>query len=366
MQSNILKKEWIKDQIKELLNEIEVPQIREQISNFFIKKVLDYLNEIDELNSQILKKKVDSEKLQDKLDRLNTEILECGYQLEESISDKHIIRKVKDKFRQLVGPWIYKSIILKRAYEKPCGYPGDYKLLELIYDNRPISKNIGAYFDNYFLKSQYAIAVRIRKDRLREILRDYINKENLNRINILNIACGSCREIRELLPNLNTKKSIIFTCLDWDKEALKFSKDALSPLTIKKNNIKFKFIKENIMNVIRNRSITKSLNKQNLIYSIGLIDYLPNVALQKLIYVMYQLLEKNGMLILTHKNKEKAFPAVPPDWACDWKFVSRNKDEVVELFYDSGISGFSLSINSDEFEYIYYFMLRKTKNKEVL
>jgi len=352
-----LRRELIAIQISELLNEIKESEIKKLISDFFLKDILNHISEIIKITRHLSKEKEYSEEIERKLDQLNTQILLKGYCLEELFSDKGIMQKVKDNFRQLLGTWIYKSVIMKRAFEKPRGYPGDYKMIEIVYDNKPISKNIGAYFDNYFLKSPYAVAVRIRKDRLREMLLSFLNGTKLSKINILNIACGSCREIKELLSNLTTKSSITFSCFDWDEEALKFSQDILLP--IKPKNIEFKFIKEDIMNLIKNDKCAESIGNQDLIYSIGLIDYLPDRVLKKLIYALFQLLQNDGKLILTHKNKDKTFPPVPPDWACDWKFVPRNKEEMIKLFYSCDIPIFSLSVDSDDFEYIYYFTLTK-------
>jgi len=358
-QKYTLRKELIKAQIAELVDEIKEPEMKTLVSDFFLKDMLTHISEVIKIIQHLSEEKQYSEIMERSLDHLNTQILLKGYCLEELMPDRKIMQKVKDKFRQLIGTWIYKSSIVKRGFEKPRGYPGDYKMLEIVYDNKSISKGIGVYFDNNFLKSPYAVAVRIRKNRLREMLQGYINKTTLNRVNILNIACGSCREIKELLPALKTKSSIVFYCLDWDEEALKFSQDTL--LGVAPKNIEFKFIKEDIMNLVKNESSSQTLGKENLIYSIGLIDYLPDMVLKKLIYALYQLLQKDGKLILTHKNRDKTFPPLPPDWFCDWKFVPRNKEEAIHLFYNCGISEFSLNCESDDFGYIYYFTITKKK-----
>lgn len=352
-----LRKELIKTQINELLKEIKSSEVKEQTLQFFLKDILSYIKEIIDIAEEFSYQKKYSLDLQKKFDDLTIQILLKGYCLEELFEDKKITQRIKENFRQLVGTWIYKSAIVKRAYEKPRGYPGDYKMLEIVYDNEPISKDFGIYPDNCFLKSPYAVAVRMRKNRLREILLSFINESRSNKIHILDIACGSCREIKELLSNLKTQSIVTFNCLDWDEEALRFSQDVL--LSIKPKNVEFKFIKEDIMNLIKNDKSSESIGEQDLIYSIGLIDYLPDRVLKKLICVLYQLLKKEGRLILTHKNKEKTFPSLPPDWFCDWKFVPRNKEEVIKLVYTCGISEFSLSSESDDFEYIYYFTIIK-------
>jgi hypothetical protein len=356
IQKKALREKLIKIQTQGLLESIKDIETRKQISDFFLHEVLAYINEIIVLVPHFAKQDYSVE-LEKSLDRINTQILLKGYCLEELLSDNAVMPRVKDNFRQLVGAWVYKSAILKHGFEKPHGYPGDYKMLDMIYDNKPISSNIGSYLDNAFLKSPYAVAIRMRKNRMRELLEKFIGERKLNKLNILNIACGSCREILELLPNLAVGSPVLFTCLDQDEEALNFSRDILLPIA--PQYIKFRFVKEDITNMVKDEKVARSFSGQNLVYSMGLIDYLSDSVSKKAIQALYGLLEKGGKLILTHKNREKTFPSIPPDWFCDWKFVPRNKDEVVKLLYNCGISPFSLSIESDDFGYIYYFTLTK-------
>lgn len=355
-QKAALRNELIKAQIKGLLNEIKNTKVREDVSNFFLKDMLEYVNEINKVITHLLKDDVYSEAIDERLTHLNNQIVLKGYCLEELLSDKIIMQKVRDSFRHLIGVWAYKSPIMKRAFEKPRGYPGDYLMLEAVYDNRPSTKGIGFYFDKYFLNNPYAVAVRCRKDKLREILKKEIQSSSLKTIKIFDIACGSCREIKELSQSLFKDKVVVFTCLDWDEEALVFSRQAVKDFP---SNAKFNFIKEDIMNLIKDHNLINSFDKQDLVYSIGLIDYLPDRVLKKLIYALYQLLKKDGRLILTHKNREKTFPPIPPDWFCDWKFVPRNKEEIIKLFYNCGISGFTLASDSDDFGYVYFITLTK-------
>lgn len=352
-----IRKEVIRTKISGLLENIKKVEIKNHVSRFFSKDILNYMSEMVKLNSQLTKGDVYNLEPDKKLERLTNQILLKGYYLELLLGERSVMERVKDNFRQLLGVWAYKSQIVKHAFDKPRGYPGDYKILEIIYDNKPVSKNIGLCFDNYFLKNPYAVAVRNRKDHLREMLQKFIHETKLAKIHILNIACGSCREIRELVLNLRTEKSIIFTCVDWDEEALKFSQDMLSCRA--PENVKFEFVKEDVMNIIKEKASIQFHDKQNLVYSIGLIDYLPDRVLKRLIQVLYQFLEKDGKLILTHKNREKTFPPIPPDWFCNWKFVPRSKEEVVKIFYNCGIPRSLISVESDDFGYIYYFTITK-------
>lgn len=355
-QKAALRKELIKTQISGLLDEIREPEIKKLVSDFFLDDMLNYINEINKIVPYALKDGVYSEEIEKKITRFNNQIVLKGYCLEELLFDKKVMQKVRDSFRYLIGVWAYKSPIMKRAFEKPRGYPGDYLMLETVYNNHSSAEGIGFYFDKYFLSNPYAIAVRHRKDRLREILKKEIQESPLEVIKIFDIACGSCKEIKELPFELFKNKKVIFTCLDWDDEALEFSKQALKDFPV---NVQFNFVKEDIMNIIKKVNPMNSYGKQDLVYSIGLIDYLPDRVLKVFIKYFYGLLCEKGKLVLTHKNREKTFSPLPPAWFCDWKFVPRNKEEIVGLFYNCGIDKFSLATEVDEFNDIFYFTIGK-------
>ena len=152
-------------------------------------------------------------------------------------------------------------------------------MLEMIYNNQLISEGLGIYFDRWFLDNPYAIAVRNRKEKIKESIRTFLKETALSSINVLNIASGPCREIKELLDDMRLiKKELNFTCVDFDEEAINFSKNRLKSLP---ENLKIEFLKDNVTKLIDSKKYTKFFGKQNLIYSTGLTDYLPDRVLKK-------------------------------------------------------------------------------------
>lgn len=356
-QKAVIRKELMKTQISELLSGIKDRDVRKQVYHFFAVDTLNYITELLRVSSHLSAGNQNLQEAENKFFHLTNQILLKGYRLEEVLGDKILTSKNKELFRFLVGTWAYKSPIVKRAFEKPRGYPGDYLMLETIYNNLPLAKDgIGLYFDKYFLSNSYAVAVRYRKDKLREILHNEINQSVLKTIKIFNMACGSCREIKELPTEIFQNKTVVFTCLDWDEDALDFSRMAVKGLAA---NVKFDFVKEDMMNLIKGPRTASVFEKQDLVYSIGLIDYLPDRVLKLFMQFFYGLLKDKSKLILTHKNKEKTFSPIAPDWFCNWKFVPRNKEEVMKLFYNCGIKNFDLSAEVDEFSDIFYFTITK-------
>lgn len=360
-QKRNLRQQLIKIQVAGLLEEIQEEAVKNQIAEFFLKDMLAYVTDITHLVVRMHAHEEYSHPLQAALDRAQTQILLKGYCLEELLDNQEVVRKVKHYFRTLVGAWVYKSPIVRYGFEKPRGFPGDYKIMEMIYDNKPISKDpSGIYFDYDFLNNPYAVALRQRKDRFREYVHKCITQEGSKSYTVLSIMCGSCREIRESMSAFQAVAPVVFSCLDSDDEALRFAHASLLDAGQAVGEMaEFRFIKENVVDVFNNDALAESLGEQDLVYSVSAADYLSDAAVKKMIPFLYNLLSPRGRLILSHKNSEKTFPAISPDWFCDWHTVSRNKDNILGLIYTCGISKFSLVVESDDFNYIQYFIISK-------
>ncbi|MFC1560098.1 hypothetical protein ACFLZ2_02480 [Candidatus Margulisiibacteriota bacterium] len=318
------------------------------ISEFFHKDLLNYINKLQTISAS----EKDNQAL---FDTLTDEIVAKGHSLEHRINGWAIMKNVKSHFRTLVGPWIYQGLIAKRAFEKPKGYPGDYQLLEIIYDNSPLtpkSNKIGYYSDVYFLKDELALGVRARKDQMSNFLIPYLQQANNSKI--INFASGSAREIREILAEIPLTSKANMTLVDFDEDALAFSKNQLT----KYNNIDFNFMKKDIISLSIKKDKISSLLDQDLVYSIGLIDYLPDRILKHFIQYCYSLLSPKGQIILSHKDQTKYTPLVQ-DWFCDWRFYERTKTSVLRIIEDAGIAKKSIKVLPLSRKSIYSIIINK-------
>jgi hypothetical protein len=97
-------------------------------------------------------------------------------------------------------------------------------------------------------------------------------------------------------------------------------------------NIKITPLKRDILNYAKNTDFFDELGRFDVIYSIGLSDYLPDRVNKKIISNSYAGLSDGGQFIFAHKDKEINFSHLPPEWFCDWVFIPRNKAEVTSLF----------------------------------
>ncbi|MFZ3063863.1 MAG: PilZ domain-containing protein [Nitrospirota bacterium] len=327
-----------------------------KIEHFFKSDVKGFVENLIRLEEEIKDNLRSEDSILNELTTISEEILKKGDELEEIIKNWQSIEKIKDAFRSLVGYWVYQSKIVKMSLKESYGYSGNCITQETIYNNQSISDGLGIYYDKYFLNNPYAIAVQNRKEKMKDLLMDFLKKTEPSSINILNLASGPCREIRELLPDLHSiNKNIKFTCVDFDENAISFSKEKLMPLP---ENIKVEFLKENILRLIAHKDATLMLNKQNLIYSMGLVDYLSDAILKRTIFFAFSLLNNGGKLIITHKDRDKYKP-LDPDWFCDWSFEPRNVDGLIRLINNSGIRDFTIELDWEDSNKILFLTLTK-------
>jgi len=287
--------------------------------------------------------------------KVTKEILNKGDELELLINDNDLIKKIKHTFRHLGARFALESDFVKHAFLKPHGYAGDFNIIETVYDNNVTSPGLGYCVDKIFQQDGYARAVRSRKELMKKYLVDFIKKPGTSDLNILNIACGSCREIREMFKEFifDSEKKVNFTMIDQDKDALNFSKDHLSGSS---DIAAYNFLAHSVYDYVKDPDKYREiLEGQDLVYSIGLADYLPDDALKSLIRFAYSLLKPGGRLVFAHKDS-KNYKPLAPDWWCDWTFYLRNEPEVVDLVQNSGISNFSIKTERENATNIIFFL----------
>lgn len=352
----ILRKSLTTTYTHNLIGGIKEMYKKEKVKEFWDFRFNSYLNHLSTLSSKMDNELITHEDAFSRLFQINNRILKQGDELETFLQDKVLVRKIKRIFRQLCSPWVYRSEIVRYAYEKPRGYPGDYKLLEIIYDKKISSSNIGYCYDNYFLENLYAAAVRNRKDKMKEILSKSFKNTRKDNLSILNLACGSARELKNIFVDEGFEPgfNIVVSLVDRDKEALEFSQEILESSSKK---ISFRFFNHNILDYCKEREKYYSiLGQHDIIYSIGLADYLPERILKQLILFCFNLLRPKGILVIAHKDS-KQYKPLAPDWWCDWSFYHRSEEDVVNMFRNCNI--FNIKVERDPSNIMFFVISEK-------
>ena len=286
-----------------------------------------------------------------KLEEIHERLFQEIHTLESLFPEE--IREIRAQFREETDALFNKSCLMQRARRWFRGYPGDFETLEYIYKGVPPSEEgIGIYLDVYFLTRELAIGVRNRKDHLKAMLTREL-KHRVPQQSILNIACGSCRELYEMIEVLNEKEPIIF-CTDTDEDALNYSANLLFAKNMKKLP---QFINYNALKLVSKENNEKIFGKQDIIYSAGLFDYLKDEGVAKITEALFDLLNPGGIMILPFKDC-RYYNAFDYKWLGDWSaFLQRTPSHVLSIFEKAGIR--DPEIIPSDVPAIKFFIIRK-------
>ena len=350
----------LQNAIVPLLESVDNEDQKNAIKNFWDEYCINYLIKLASIDNLIKRGEVNAPALSNDVLAETDKVLKAGDKLEHNLNDPKLIKKIKDIFRISGAPFGLQSQFVRHAFEKPGGYAGDYEVLEFIYNNKPTSEGFGYCADCTFLADDYAKAVRNRKDTMKKKLKAIL-AGNPKSCKILNIACGASRDLRELFAEstFNLSGKTTFTLIDKSKEALAFSKEKLKDHP---DGTEFVFYAHSVYDYLKKPiKYNELLSGQDVVYSIGLADYIPEDALRKQILFFFDLINPGGQLIIAHKDSKNYHPLLP-DWWADWTFYLRDMDEVINIVKTSGISDYALTVEQEDDTNIVFFIII-TKNK---
>ncbi len=342
-------KNIINNHCETFINEIDNQKIKSVIYDFFYNDCFQYFSTFMQLQHSLQNDAITQDSATEIIIDKTNEILQKGHRLQEYLEKSgytHLVDSIKKIFRKIGVHWGVESRLLAHAFFKPRGYAGDYIIIENIYNNISSSQGLGFCIDQTFLRDDYAVAVRSRMEKMKHVLNNFISNADYD-LNIVNIACGSSREIRHLLEeqSLPDSSEITFTLIDNDQEALTFSREKIDPHLY--GSITCRYIQQNVYDYIYSPDEHAEIfNDPDLVYSIGLADYLSDETFKKFISFTYRILKKNGTLIIAHKDSKNYNP-LSADWWCNWTFNLRNEKEVVALIKNSGIDNYEISIERE-------------------
>ena len=280
-------------------------------------------------------------------------VLEACAEFERGVKDKDIIRNARIRFREKTNHILSKSYCLNRARTWPQGSQGDHKTLEVIYKNTPLSEGIGHYIDLCALNFQLGEGVRNRIKMLEGMLGDEIQQRQLPFV--MNIGCGSCRELMGIAPEITDSEARII-CVDNDNDALAYAQDRLDYVGILPQVVLRKY---NALRMFDDETNMAEFGKQDIIYSVGLFDYLPDDFLVKLLRALYNLLNPGGKLIAAFKDASR-YRSQDYHWLVDWDgFLQRNGDDFRRILSEATIPSMAIEEKREDSGVIVFYTITK-------
>ncbi|NPA95750.1 MAG: cyclic nucleotide-binding domain-containing protein [Thermodesulfobacteria bacterium] len=259
-----------------------------------------------------------------------------------NVFDEEFLNYVWGYVFKEIFPYFMRSRFAQRAYFKPKGYAGDFLMMEAIYRNEPDGEGpLGLLIDRYCLDTPPARAVRERRRLLSGLIEDEVRSKLVrgtysanDKIRIMNLACGSNRELFDFLARFDRTEVIEALCIDADKDALTYT---AMEVNVFPHLAGIKLMQENVVKWAIGRS-KHDFEKQDIIYSAGLTDYLDDRLFTRLVKRAWEYLKPGGILILSNfsiNNPNKAWM----DHILQWKLIHRSESDMKRLFQAGGFGG---------------------------
>lgn len=255
------------------------------------------------------------------------------------------IHKLKQIFIKRVRGIFLRGDYNQWSFSKPFGYTGDFKIVDDIYQNNPTTTGFERLFDNYFQMTAISVAVRNRKEDFKRIIINFINEREGQKLRIMDLACGSCRDIKEILSSgALVNKNVVFDCYDQETRAIKFAKNLLTGFSnvnfFQKNALRLSVVKD-ISQIIK--------EKYDFIYVSGLFDYLSSKICSCLIRNLRKLLNNNGILTVSNVRDKYSNPSIYyMGWLGDWILIYRDDEEFKKIFTEVGFMENELKIQYEQ------------------
>lgn len=228
-------------------------------------------------------------------------------------------------------PYVLLSPLAERSYTKPRGYAGDFLTIEEMYRNEPHGTGrLGPFIDRIMHSLPPVQAARNRRGLLSGLIGETLDRVADGPVRITSLACGPAREILDVFDGprgAEARERLFVTALDIDHEALALLSARLSEAGLAANVTP---VRANLIHVCTGRHAIDQ-PPQDLVYSIGLIDYFADPFVVGLMDWIHGQLRPGGRTVLGNfapENPAKAFM----DHVLDWKLIHRTPQDMDRLF----------------------------------
>jgi len=256
-------------------------------------------------------------------------VLLLNDEIGDSSSESLLVRdEIGARVQREFLPYLLLTRVGERMYSKPRGYAGDYMTIEWMYRNEPDGAGrLGPLLDSAILDAPAICAVRNRIGLMAEEVLSFISANEIQRTRVTSLACGPARELFAVLEQLDDASRLEATLIDIDLESLAYVSNQLEKRKLRRH---FGLVHGNLVYLATGKQ-SLDLSDQDLVYSIGLIDYFSDKFVIQLLNYIHDLLRPGGKVILGnfHVNDPcKAFG----DYVLDWRFTRRTEEDMNRLY----------------------------------
>jgi extracellular factor (EF) 3-hydroxypalmitic acid methyl ester biosynthesis protein len=257
---------------------------------------------------------------------------ERGNQLVMSMDQDGILWRAAKHYTELVlTPDFSLGAFARRAYEKPLGYPGDFEVMNMAYDWRHEGKRLAEKFVHRIgLEVGRCIATRMTV--MRQAMAETAPAGGRDVARIASLGCGPAREVIDYLKAPRLSYPVEFTLIDQDRSALSQAYERSLPEVMRHHGTAVvSCVHASFAQLLSAGELFGKFPDQDLIYSVGLVDYLAPRRAKELVHSLYDHLAPGGRLIVANLKAGASSTLWPMEFIADWSLIYRTDRDLLDL-----------------------------------
>jgi len=263
---------------------------------------------------------------------------------ESFYDDNNLLAIAKTFTENMITEQIIGAPLADRCYNKPLGYPGDYVSMLHIYASEYLgSTSFDAMIHKLMSELPLASGVRTRKDKIFTILKEQTSrvmeensaKNDQRFFSATSLGCGPAVEISDYAKWFSNSKyasnKVSWTLIDQEERALSQAySGAHKAIGSNTPNFSARCVYMSFLQMLKDTDNVIDSESQDIIYSIGLFDYLKRNQSQRLVKSLFDKIKPGGSLIICNAlapNESQWFA----EFVLDWTLIYRNSEDLMDL-----------------------------------
>lgn len=256
------------------------------------------------------------------------------------VNDREVREATKEFTEMVLTPEMRLGAIWDRSYAKPLGYPGDFEIMNQVYDWERRGHNAYEML-MHRVGLEVAECIRTRMEVVRSHIADVVHARGRERpARITSLGSGPAREVEAFLSShTGSGHRAEFLLIDQEMQALQYAHETTYPYVLNSDGrIRVQGLNISFTDILRGSQNMIGLQQQDLVYSVGLLDYLTAHRAKALVKRLYDLLSPGGLLIIGNMNECSLSNFWPMEFIADWSLQYRTEADMVEWAEGLGAS----------------------------
>lgn len=273
-------------------------------------------------------------------------------------ADPMTLARHKRYAERVLTPDFMPGAVMRRCYEKPLGYPGDYQIMNYVYEWQRVGDTpYEKLLHRIGIETGACVGTRLRMTQ--KILAEKIAHNPGDRpLNIANLGCGSAYEVYDYLKIDHLPRPVNFTLIDQDQGALSHAYEhAYREVVRHGGRAKLQCLQASFAQLLKAGALFKSLPPQDVIYSLGLFDYLSHRRARALAHDLYAQVAPGGKLIIANVKQGRETCQWPLEFVTDWSLIYRTEEDMHAMV--SGLDVANVRVEEDATKCVYMIVVDK-------